>query len=97
LNKDLWLIKFAPGGELEWQKNMGGPYDDEANSVQQTLDGGYIVVVTVGLPTKGKQTIYGNRDCWVLKFGPGGDLEWEKSFIGRRRGPMSRFHEAQVL
>ncbi len=41
--KDILLLKLNNNGELEWQKTYGGENDDSAASIQQTLDGGYIV------------------------------------------------------
>ncbi len=42
-NSDLWLLKLEPGGDLEWQKTYGGSGAEDANSIQQTPDGGYII------------------------------------------------------
>ena len=42
-NGDLWLLKLDPGGEVQWQKTYGGSSAEDANSIQQTSDGGYIV------------------------------------------------------
>jgi len=40
---DIFLIKTAANGNIQWAKTYGGTYDDYAHSVQQTSDGGYIV------------------------------------------------------
>ncbi len=40
---DAWVIKLDANGNVQWQKTYGGRYDDEAYSIQQTSDGGYIV------------------------------------------------------
>src|SRR5688572_10009149 len=42
-SSDFWVVKLTPTGTLEWQKSHGGSNVDIATSLQQTLDGGYIV------------------------------------------------------
>jgi ribosomal protein S11 len=41
---DIFLIKTDANGNIIWAKTYGGTYSDFAFSVQQTSDGGYIVV-----------------------------------------------------
>lgn len=40
---DYWIIKLDELGNMEWEKYFGGNNDDVAISIQQTIDGGYIV------------------------------------------------------
>jgi hypothetical protein len=59
--------------EIEWQKCHGGPSVDEAGSIQQTSDGGYIVA---GKAYSNDGDVSGSRsgsDGWVVKLGPGGN------------------------
>ena len=56
-SRDMWLIKLDSNGNPVWQKTYGGPESDEARSIKQTADGGYLVA--------GKY--YGNYfDFWLL-------------------------------
>jgi len=40
---DYWLVKLSNSGTIQWQKCLGGLFEDYANAIQQTTDGGYIV------------------------------------------------------
>ena len=39
---DAWVVKLGAGGELEWQKSLGGSKYEEATSIIGTPDGGYV-------------------------------------------------------
>ena len=41
--EDAYILKLNSRGEIEWRKTFGREDYDEANSIQQTKDGGYIV------------------------------------------------------
>src|SRR3989338_8866533 len=40
---DYLVVKLSYTGDITWQKSLGGTGDDEARSIQQTADSGYIV------------------------------------------------------
>jgi hypothetical protein len=82
--RDYWVVKLSGGGEIQWQKSLGGSGYDEAYSIQQTTDGGY-VVAGVSNSNDGDVTgHYGGRDYWVVKLSVSGEIQWQKSLGGSR-------------
>src|SRR6266542_835053 len=66
---DYWIVKLDSTGIIQWQKCLGGTHDDEALSIQQTADGGYIVAGSTG-SNDGDVTNNPNfADNWVVKLG----------------------------
>jgi len=69
------ILKLSSDGDIEWQKTYGGDYSiDFADFIQQTGDGGYIVA--------GETHSWGiEREIWVLKLLPNGDINPRCAFI----------------
>lgn len=44
--QDFWLVKLDSMGVLEWEHTYGGNVTDFGYDVQQTSDGGYIMIDT---------------------------------------------------
>ena len=73
---DIFLVKANKYGGLVWQKTIGGINWDFAHSIQQTLDGGFII----GGSTYDSK--YGNSDGYVVKTDATGNIVWSKTFGG---------------
>lgn len=47
--RDIWLLKTDENGDTLWTRTFGGAYLDMEGSVQQTSDGGYVIVGSTDL------------------------------------------------
>jgi len=77
----VWLIKTDLDGNMEWDKTFGSSLDDRAYSVQQTIDGGYILAGTTS-ETLQNQSGNVDSDALLIKTDSNGNKEWTKTFGG---------------
>jgi hypothetical protein len=68
---------------IEWQKCLGGSGNDQAYSVQQTSDGGYILAGWTRSNNGNVSGNHGTMDCWVVLLDASGNLVWQKCLGGR--------------
>jgi hypothetical protein len=79
---DAWVLKLNSAGAIQWQRCLGGSGWEEAWSVQQTSDGGYIIAGR-STSTDGDVTVnHGFFDFWVVKLNQDGEIEWQRSLGG---------------
>tara|TARA_B100000508_G_scaffold137355_2_gene131763 strand:- start:59565 stop:63446 length:3882 start_codon:yes stop_codon:yes gene_type:complete len=80
----LLISVFGFGQEpvIEWQKSLGGSGYDNARSIQQTSDGGFIIV-GFSFSDDGDLTVNnGAYDYWIIKTDSIGEILWQKSYGG---------------
>jgi hypothetical protein len=85
---DGWIIKLDSLGNLQWQKTVGGSFEDEVNSIKQTAEGGYVVAGVTNSNDKDVSGLHGVAggtyangdvtDYWVVKINSVGTIEWQK-------------------
>src|SRR2546428_614050 len=75
-----WIFKLNSTGGMVWQKTYGGTGNSEhANSVDQTTDGGFVLVGPTDSP----------GGAWIYKLDPAGNILWQKG------GPSSAIASVQ--
>jgi hypothetical protein len=75
-NYDIWLLKIDQDGDIKWQNTYGGGFSEQAHTIQETSDGGYIVAGwTYSLGNDG-------RNVWILKLRQDGDVDWQYTYGG---------------
>ena len=76
-NGDVWLIKVNSNGEMEWERTYGGDDTEYGRTIQQTVDGGYIIIgqtESFGL---------GYNDAYLIKTDSQGNEIWSQTFGGQ--------------
>jgi len=73
---DMYLVRIDAAGDTLWTRTYGGAAMDHAYSVDQTLDGGFVVA--------GYTDSFGagGRDAYVVRCDEAGDTLWTKTLGG---------------
>ncbi|MDP3462937.1 MAG: hypothetical protein Q8S18_09135 [Bacteroidales bacterium] len=70
---DVFLLKTDNNGDIMWSKEYGGNKDDIGYSVQQTMDGGYII-------TGWTESFSLIREVYLIKTDSNGETMWTKTY-----------------
>ena len=79
---DVLLLKTDSLGFIQWVKSFGIEFFDEAFSVRQTFDGGYIVAGRTLFITGPNPNIDNQSDIWLIKTDMHGDTVWTQIYGG---------------
>lgn len=85
VNRDIWILKLNGNGDVTWSRTIGDMGYDYANSVQQTIDGGFIVAGFTGT----------NSSAWIIKLDTNGTVEWQKRYSGDGRYVAASIRQTQ--
>ena len=66
---DAYILKIGDSGNILWDAIFGGPENDRARSIIQTLDGGYAIAGSTSNYGNGNKL---NPDVWLIKTDPRG-------------------------
>jgi parallel beta-helix repeat protein len=75
---DFWLVKTDLLGNMEWNKTYGGSGTDQAYSMVEASDGGYV------LAGHTKSSGAGLSDFWLVRTDPTGTLNWSRPYGGSK-------------
>jgi hypothetical protein len=90
---DMWVVKLNPGGDIQWQQVLGGEGFDAGRSIDQTMDGGYVLAGDTTSDTTGNVgPNHGGSDIWVVKLNPAGTIQWLKVLGGSDREECFSIH-----
>jgi len=79
-NRDFWLVKTDMSGNVLWNRTYGRPYIDDAYSIIQTSDGGYVVA---GASWNESRNAF---DLFLVKTDTEGNMEWNLTYIRDNSG-----------
>lgn len=79
---DYWIVKLDDSGNILWKKNYGGSEADRTRSIEQTADGGYILIGYVDSEDGDVGGNNGEEDIWIVKIDAEGEIEWEQNYGG---------------
>jgi hypothetical protein len=81
---DYWIVKTDGNGVTQWDARFGGSDDDVCSSLQQTVDGGYMLGGTSSSGISGDKTqpSQGDEDYWIIKTDSNGAKQWDARFGG---------------
>ncbi|MFI5172812.1 MAG: T9SS type A sorting domain-containing protein [Chitinophagales bacterium] len=79
---DIWAVKLDTSGIMQWRKCYGGTGNDQAYSVTQCKDGGYIIAGRTQSNNGDVSGFHGAEDYWIIKIDAFGTLEWQQCYGG---------------
>jgi hypothetical protein len=81
---DFWIVKTDSNGTILWDNTIGGSKADRFQSVEQTLDGGYVLGGASISNISGDKTenCLGLDDYWIVKVDSIGIVQWQNTIGG---------------
>lgn len=76
---DAWIIKLDAQGNLQWQKTIGGNYDDFAYGISQMSGGDYLVAGKTNSTSGTLAATNGMYDGWLARLSTDGKILWTKT------------------
>jgi hypothetical protein len=81
---DCWVVKTDLNGNIQWQKCYGGTGNESGFSIEQTLDGGYIMAGIADSANGDVGPVHGDNDYWIIKTDASGTIQWQKCYGGTK-------------
>lgn len=85
---DFWILKLDNSGNITWEKSFGFAGADNATSIIQTNDNGFLLTGVLDVSASGglgnsRNTFrHAGGDYWALKLDASGNSEWTRYFGG---------------
>jgi uncharacterized repeat protein (TIGR01451 family) len=79
---DIWIIKMASSGAIEWQKAFGGSGNEFVRKMIYLPDGGAAIMGITNSNNGDITTPRGNGDIWAFRIDASGNLLWNRTLGG---------------
>jgi len=84
---DYWIVRLDAQGNALWEQSFGGYRPDYFSSLQETVDGGFIIGGGSWSTNDGNKTTehfgsHSTADFWVLRLDSSGNRIWERNYGG---------------
>lgn len=76
---DIWVVKMDSNGGLQWSKCLGGSQGEGCGGIEETSDGGYIVLGSTSSNDGDVSASSGFGDMWFVKLSNTGTIQWEEA------------------
>lgn len=78
--EDIWVFKLDPAGAVAWEQVFGTPAREDAISVVETADGGYLLLGSI------RSDYAGDEKLWLIKLDGLGEKIWERTYEVAQHG-----------
>lgn len=95
---DFWIVKIDSTGNILWDKTIGGNNEEILYSIEQTMDGGYIIGGTSlsGISGDKNEPNYGppgSSDYYIIKLDAVGNIIWQQTIGGNADDEFRSIHQ----
>lgn len=79
---DIFIVNVDFAGAMGSYYKYGSAWNDRANSIAATPDGGFIIATEIGGDGGNVNETRGQTDIWLIKTDYSGELQWQKTLGG---------------
>lgn len=79
---DIFIVNVDFAGAMGTYYKYGSAWNDRANSIAATPDGGFIIAAEIGGDGGNVNETFGQTDIWLIKTDYSGELQWQKTLGG---------------
>jgi len=90
-DSDIQLAKISGTGTLEWEKRYTAAGNEEGIGVQQSADGGYLIIANTTANNAVMQNATGKNQIWLAKLDANGNDSWSKLLTNQYHNTATDF------